>query len=133
MTKAPSAPGAGRGAMTAAPSPTDRGTWQQSQNTEKVETQEKGQYATATKNYEAALKTNKAKAPNPESLKAANDEALAAYNAEKAQITLWKAKQVKAVGVIRESQSYRPRRTDLCHDERQGLVNINTGFPYEGK
>lgn len=137
MTKPPAAPGAGRGAMTAPPAPNGvRDTGIRSMagagNTEKVETQEKNLYSTATKNYEAALKNNKAKAPTPESLDAANKEALAAYNAEKAQIILWKAKQVKAVGgdpwkhIAKNDQGVTIGTFDGVN-----WFNVKTGYPVQ--
>ena len=137
MSKPPAAPGAGKGTMTAAPLPpgvrdTGLKAMPGAQNTERVETQEKNMYATATKNYEAALKNNKTKAPTPESLKAANDQALAAYNAEKAQITLWKAKQVKAVGGDPwRAQAKGADGKIYATMDGTNWVNVETGYPYQ--
>ena len=139
MSKPPAAPGAGKGTMTAAPLPpgvrdTGLRAMPGAQNTERVETQEKNMYATATKNYEAALKTNKAKAPDKASLDAANAQAQAAYDAEKAQITLWKAKQVKAVGGDPwKAQAKGADGKIYATMDGTNWVNVETGYPYQEK
>ena len=137
MSKPPAAPGAGKGTMTAAPLPpgvrdTGLRAMPGAQNTERVETQEKNMYATATKNYEAALKTNKAKAPDKASLDAANAQAQTAYDAEKAQIVLWKAKQVKAVGGDPwRAQAKGADGKIYATMDGTNWVNIKTGYPYQ--
>jgi hypothetical protein len=136
MSKPPAAPGAGKGTMTAAPLPpgvrdTGLRAMPGAQNTERVETQEKNMYATATKNYEAALKTNKAKAPDKASLDAANAQAQTAYDAEKAQIVLWKAKQVKAVGGDPwRAQAKGADGKIYATMDGTNWVNVETGYPY---
>ena len=125
MTAAPLPPGVRDTGLRAMPG---------AQNTEKTETQEKNMYSTATKNYEAALKTNKAKAPDKDSLDKANAEALQAYNAEKAQITLWKAKQVKAVGGDPWKAQAKGADGNIYGTmDGSNWVNISTGYPYEEK
>jgi hypothetical protein len=114
-------------------------------NTQRVETEEKGMYTKADTAYQAALKTNKAKAPDKASLDAANAQALQAFNASKAQIVLWKAAQVKAVGgdpwkPVKDQQTGQMRQfaadaNGNTYGTMDGVnwVNINTGMPFEGK
>ena len=122
MTAAPLPPGVRDTGLRAMPG---------AQNTERVETQEKNMYATATTNYEAALKTNKAKAPDKASLDAANAQAQTAYDAEKAQIVLWKAKQVKAVGGDPwKAQAKGADGKIYATMDGTNWVNVETGYPY---
>ena len=130
----------GKGRMTPPPSQSgvrDTGlkSMQGAQNTQRVETEEKGMYDKATAAYQKALATNKAKAPDKASLDAANAQAEQAYNAAKAQIVLWKAKQVKAIG----GDPWKQVGYDAVTQEPLGTmdgvnwVNRNTGYAYQEK
>ena len=128
----------GKGRMTPPPTSGVRDTglksMQGAQNTQRVETEEKGMYDKATAAYQKALATNKAKAPDKASLDAANAQAEQAYNAAKAQIVLWKAKQVKAIGGDPwQHQAKGPDGTLYGTMDGTNWVNISTGYPYQEK
>ena len=138
MTSPPAAPGAGRGAMTAPPSPSgvrDIGIKSMAGvgNTQKVETQEKASYEKANTAYQAALKNNKAKAPDKASLDAANAQALQNFNAEKAQIVLWKAKQIEALGgdPWKMRGQYDQAGNEYGTMDGVNWVNVKTGYAYQ--
>jgi uncharacterized protein YbdZ (MbtH family) len=132
MTKAPSAPGAGRGAMTAAPTAGGKPTLTQVNREMHVETEEKGMYDKATAAYQKALATNKAKAPDKASLDAANAQAEQAYNAAKAQVVLWKAGQIKAVGGDPwKAQAAGQDGATYGTMDGTNWVNTKTGYPYQ--
>jgi hypothetical protein len=144
MTKPPSsqaAPAAssGKGKMTPPPSRSgvrDVGmkSMQGAQNTQKVETEERAAYEKANTAYQAALKNNKAKAPDAASLEKANAEALGAFNAAKAQIVLWKVKQIEAVGGDPwKAQAKGQDGNTYATMDGTNWVNIKTGYPYEEK
>lgn len=120
-----------KGRMTAPPS-AEKPTLTQANRTMRVETEEKKMYTDADKAYQAALKNNRAKAPDKASLDAANAQALADYTAQKAQIVLWKAAQIKAIG----GDPWKHQAKDAkgnTYGTMDGVnwVNINTGMPYQ--
>lgn len=141
MTAAPSSqaasPSTGKGAMTPAPSrsgirDTGMKSMQGAQNTQKVETEERAAYEKANTVYQAALKNNKAKAPDAASLEKANAEALGAFNAAKAQIVLWKVKQIEAVGGDPwKAQAKGQDGNTYATMDGTNWVNIKTGYPYQ--
>jgi hypothetical protein len=102
MTKAPSAPGAGRGAMTAPPAG-GQPTLVDANRTERVQNEETTRYQRATDAYQKQLNTIRAKADfttekGKAQYKLDSSDAQNAYEKAKAQIVLWKAGQIKAIG-----------------------------------
>ena len=129
----PAAPGAGRGNFAAGlPTQDGKPTLTTANRTMHVETQEKGMYDKASKAYQDQINKNRSKAADPASLDKLNKEAEQAYNAAKAQIVLWKAGQIKAVG----GDPWKHQATDgkgNIYGTMDGTnwVNINTGYPYQ--
>ena len=129
----------GKGRMTPPPTSGVRDTglksMQGAQNTQRVETEEKGMYDKATAAYQKQLNLNRSKAADPASLEKLNAQAKADYDAAKAQIVLWKAKQVKAIG----GDPWKQVGYDAVTQEPLGTmdgvnwVNRNTGYAYQEK
>ena len=136
ITRPPSAPRSmsspSRGRMTAPPEPGGRKTLTTANREGRVSTEEKGMYDKATNAYQKQLNLNRSKAADPASLQKLNEQAMNDYNAAKAQIVLWKAGQIKAVG----GDPWKHQANDSkgnTYGTMDGVnwVNIKTGYPYQ--
>ena len=98
------------GKITSPPTAKGKGTWQQTQNTERVETEKKDRYAKASAKYQKAI-ADSWKLPDAASQKEAAALAKSNYDAEVGEIEKWYASQVHAVGGTMPGESTKKQPT----------------------
>jgi hypothetical protein len=89
-------------------------------------------YDKATAAYQKQLNLNRSKAADPDSLQKLNAQAEAAYETAKAQIVLWKAGQIQAVGgdPWKKRGQYDKDGNEYGTMDGVNWVNVNTGYGY---
>jgi hypothetical protein len=138
MTRPPSAPKtaaepkAGRGRITAPPVQGGVKTLTTANREGRVSTEEKGMYDKATNAYQKQLNLNRSKAADPASLQKLNEQAMNDYNAAKAQIVLWKAGQIRAVGGDPwKHQARNDKGVTIGTMDGVHWVDVTTGYPVQ--